>query len=292
MRTAVAAFFLLGVLLSPSAFALDWVKVGAWNIENLGERAFGQDERAIAEHIFLSGVDVLALQEIHDTDSNPATRTNAKLDAAFAVLNKLPDQDWTYVLLENRNPTDISQLCGVAWNRKRVTLAGSPYRIPVNDDHGKIWDRHPHALKFSTGASTTDFIVIPLHMKANADGKRVGRRQREREAAALVDALPAVKQHYGGDSDIVLLGDTNCLAADESALDSFKSAGLKDLNDEDRGTYVDGAPFDRILVPQTQPEFRYTRQYNLLASDPGGHDSALSDHQLVMASIVLTADDD
>jgi predicted extracellular nuclease len=292
MKKISVAAILLGALYVLPASALDWVKIGAWNIENLGERTFGQDERALAEHIFLSGVDILALEEIHDTDNKSTSRTNAKLDAAFKLLNKLPNQDWTYLLLENRDPTDTSQLCGVAWNRKRVTLLGPPFRIPLDDDGGKIWDRHPHALKFSTGSSTTDFVVIPLHMKANVGRARATRKQREREASALVAALPGVSQHYGSESDIVLLGDTNCLRADEPALGVFEAAGLKDLNDKDRGTYVSGGPFDRILVPKGQTEFRFSRQYNLLASDPGGHDSALSDHQLVMAAIVVMADDD
>lgn len=72
----------------------EYLKVGSWNIENLGSRTPPQHQIAIAEHIQLSGVDVLALNEIHDEDGQPGTRTNKVLDKAFAILNGQQGQDW------------------------------------------------------------------------------------------------------------------------------------------------------------------------------------------------------
>lgn len=133
------------LLFTSVVYADEYLKIGAWNIENLGARDFGQNAKALAEHLHLAGVDVLALEEIHDTDNNASTRTNAKLDEVFALLNQQPGQNWEYVLFANKDQTDKSQLCGVAWNKAKVSKVGNPFRIPVADDPNddfNSWDRH------------------------------------------------------------------------------------------------------------------------------------------------------
>ena len=288
----LAACLLAG--LASAARAQGHIKVGAWNIENLGERPLGQDAPALAEHLRLAGVDVLSLEEIHDTDGNNATRRNGKLDQVFALLNQQPGQDWDYVLFANRNQADTSQLCGIAWNRAKVTRVGEPFRIPVVDTPGdgfNSWDRHPHAVKFSAGNGLTDFVVIPLHMKANT--APTARQQRAAEARELVAQLGVVRTHFR-DSDIILIGDTNCLRANETALRVFTQAGFVDLNAGDLGTFASGgaAPFDRVFVPSGQQEFRFSRQYALVPTDRRAHDDSLSDHFLILTTIRVMPDDD
>jgi endonuclease/exonuclease/phosphatase family metal-dependent hydrolase len=275
--------------------AEEYVKIGSWNIEHLGKRTQGQNPKALAEYIFLAGVDVLALQEIYDTDGKPDTRTNGKLDQVFELLNKLPGQKWQYRLFANANKKDTSQLCGVAWNTARVTLVGEPFRIPVVDDDPndeyRLWDRHPHAVKFSAGKGKTDFVVIPLHMKSNVDGVQFGKEQRKREAKALRDVLDKVRDHFK-DKDIILIGDTNCLSASEEALQIF-AADFIDLNAGDLSTFVTGkSPFDRILIPRGQPEFKFSQQYALVATNSQKHDQRLSDHFLILTVIQIDKDDD
>lgn len=281
------------VALASTARAQGHVKVGAWNIENLGERQIGQDAPALAEHLRLAGVDVLALEEIHDTDAGNARR-NGKLDQVFALLNQQPGQDWDYVLFANRDQTDTSQLCGVAWNRERVTRVGEPFRIPVVDTPGdgfNSWDRHPHALKFSAGNGLTDFVVIPVHMKANT--APTARSQRAAEARELAAQLAGVRTRFR-DSDIIIIGDTNCLNSNETALSVLAQAGFVDLNARDLNTFATGgaAPFDRALVPSGQQEFRFSRQYTLVPSDRQAHNRALSDHFLILTTLRVMTDDD
>lgn len=278
--------------LASAARAQGHIKVGAWNIENLGERQQGQSALALAEHLRLAGLDVLALEEIHDTNNNNATRRNGKLDQVFALLNQQPGQDWDYVLFANRDQADTSQLCGVAWNRARVTRVGDPFRIPVVDTPGdgfNSWDRHPHAVKFSAGNGLTDFVVIPVHMKANT--ANTARQQRAAEARELAAQLPGVRTRFR-DSDIIIIGDTNCLRANETALRVLSQAGFVDLNADDLGTFVTGGPFDRAIVPSGQEEFRFSRQYTLIASDRQAHESSLSDHFLILTTLRVMADDD
>lgn len=289
--------FCFTLLFASAVYADEYVKIGAWNIEHLGARDFGQHPKALAEHVQLAGVDVLALEEIYDTDNNAATRTNSKLDEMFALLNQQTGHNWEYVLFANKDQTDKSQLCGVAWNKARVSKVGNPFRIPVVDDPNddfETWDRHPHAVKFSLGSGKTDFVVIPVHMKSNVDGASFGREQREAEARALVAKLGNVRTQFGEDKDIIIIGDTNCLDANETALAQFRQSGFKDLNDSDQPTFVNsnGSPFDRIFVPKNQQEFRFSRQYSLISSDHDAHDGFLSDHFLVMTLFRVMPDDD
>lgn len=297
MKTMIRIVICCVTLLFASAVRADeYVKIGAWNIEHLGHRNFGQHPKALAEHILFAGVDVLALEEIYDTDSNSSTRTNAKLDEVFALVNQQPGQNWEYLLFANKDQTDTTQLCGVAWNKAKLSKVGDPFRIPVVDNPGDefdSWDRHPHAVKFSAGTNKTDFVVIPVHMKSNVDGASFGREQREYEAKALVAKIDDVRNHFQ-DKDIIIIGDTNCLNASENAITQFKQKGFKDLNEADLVTFVNSAssPFDRIFVPKDRDGFKFSRQYGLISSDHDAHDGFLSDHFLIMTLFRVLTDDD
>jgi endonuclease/exonuclease/phosphatase family metal-dependent hydrolase len=283
------------VFLATPALAADYIILGAWNIEHLGQRTPGQAPIALAEHITLAGVDVLALEEIHDTDDDPSTYTNHVLDTVVLLLNEGGAAKWDYKLFPKKREGDTSQLTGVMWNKKRVQAEGEPFRLPMHqpDVDGEMhpWDRWATAMKFRFG-DKTDIVIIPLHMKANVNGADFGMAQRGVEAKMLVDQLAAVKAKFN-DQDVVLLGDTNFKPQEGPAAEVFADAGFRDLNDGDVTTYArgTGAPFDRIFVPK-QPEFRFTRQYVLLSTQPEQHEEYLSDHHMVVAAIKVMDDDD
>jgi predicted extracellular nuclease len=222
--------------------------------------------------------------------------TNTKLDDVLRRINADPGHDWGYLLFPKRNALDAMQHVGVAWNRKRLTLVGEPYKIDVAYALGETWNRTPYAVKFSAREGKTDFVLIPLHMKSNRteDGAPEPVVVRTREAEALVDKLPDVREHFG-DQDVILLGDTNCLNGDEPALQAYFEAGFLDLNRSDAVTYSKGEfrnPFDRILVPREQSEFRFSFQYVLTPAKPAAHLDRLSDHYLVLAGLRVLNDDD
>lgn len=288
------------VVVAPASFADEYLRIGAWNIEHLGKNPKeGQAPTALAQYIFLSGVDVLAMSEIYVTDKPNGTRRNVVLDETFKILGKNKDHDWEYLIFPNKIAKDPSQLCAVAWNKKRVTRQGGPLKLPIKTQTSfNVWDRHPHAVKLSAGDKKTDFVVIPLHMKANKlkatkKQKKAIVDQRKEEALTLSAALATVKQTFT-DDDIILLGDTNCLSTDEPAIKAFVAAGFVDLNADDFSTYAlsKTAPFDRILAPQDQPEFASSRQYTLVPADQRDHDRRLSDHFMVVALVKIVDDDD
>ncbi len=307
LRFALAAIA-LSALTARSANAADYVKIGSWNIENLGRPPLpgrpGQAPAAIVEHVRLSGVDVLALQEIYDTDDVPETRTNGKLDAVLRGLNDGAGQDWDYVLFTERTDTDArGQLTGVLWNKARVTKLGEA-AVPVEFATPQTWKRLPWAVQFSAGAGKTDFVLIPVHMKSNVPADDPAAlaptAEREAEARTLAAHLDDVRTRFA-DQDIVILGDTNAKSGDEPAMRAFADAGFRDLNAGDVSSYryVDRltklpvpSPFDRFFVPADQPEFKWSREYVLTPADPDDHDRRLSDHAMVLTTVRILPDDD
>ena len=297
---SLSAFMAVLALLTAArpASSDDYLKIGAWNIENLGGRIPNPHPAAIAEHILLADLDVLALEEIWDTDGVPETMTSPALEQVFQRVNDGGAADWTYVIFSNR--TDGPERhTGIAWNRKRATMVGEPLKVPVAFASDATWNRIPHAVKFSAGEGKSDLVLIPLHMKSNRVDDTMPDlpatdQIRRQEAEALVAQLPAIKTHFH-DEDIVLLGDLNCLSETEPALEAYKGAGFTDLNAANAVTYDKGmyrSPFDRILIPTGQPEFRFSNQYVLTPTSPRDHRRKLSDHFLVMTAVKMLKDDD
>jgi predicted extracellular nuclease len=237
----------------------------------------------------------------------PSELRNTQLDAAFAELNQIPGNDWKYVLTRKNDPEDVDskrQNVGVAWNQKRVKLLAGPDKIdvevpssdlPAGLDQGSYpWRRPPYAWHFAVEGKT-DFVLIPLHWKSNSDGEDLGKTIRALEGKSLAEEIDSVKEKYS-DQDIVVLGDTNCKSADEAAISALTEVGFKDLNADDLVTYMSGtSPFDRFIVSSDDDEnseFRYSRQYALIAADRDAHDRALSDHFMILMAFRPMDDDD
>jgi len=174
------------------------VSIGAWNIQWLGNAdqrsGCGKDVNQTAEDIALyiseSRVDILALEEIGDTDGSSQARTNRTLDRVMEILNRSDDNDWKYLLFAKRSINATTQMTGIMWNDDKIDKVGDPYRIEFDLPSGgtNFWDRWATAVKFKFGNNKTDIVIIPVHMKANVgSGNHV--LQREREAGFLADEL-------------------------------------------------------------------------------------------------------
>lgn len=281
------------------------VRVGSWNIEWLGQpekRHSKHDQKPedIAKYIKSSGVQVLALNEICATTTEGPLR-NANLDQAFEWLWKETQQDWQYVLFPKPGAADRLQLVGVAWNNRAVQKVGEPFQIPIRRPAGadEFWRRHPWAMKLTFGDKKTDIVVVPLHMKSNRGGEDVMKLRRYEEAKGLVRAVGAVQTQFQ-DDDVVLIGDSNALKASEPGMQLFSMAGFRDLNAGDLKTWIksplfDAAPFDRVFVPDGQPEFKDTVQHvhtNHHLDSEEAFRAVLSDHYLIYVDVKLMDDDD
>ena len=307
---------------------MSFIQVASWNIEHLSG-ASREDKRqsvyALADHIEMAGVDVIALQEVYVTDpdeevrladdqpviasSAKSNRRNADLDKVCYLLNEHLKTEWAYLILPNRNAGDTSQLCAVLWNTGRLKQTGlTRLNVEHQVDGDWLWDRAPHAVSFFSEVEVwrkdendawvlfeegRTFTLVPLHMKSNYGGGTVNRRKREKEAKTLVDALVEAEDEL--DPSIILIGDTNVLKYDEPAIEILVDNGFIDLNNTDSPTYwsrqYGDSPFDRAFIAAGRPEFKYTRQYVLRSSDLVLHDRFLSDHYMIKISIKTYLDD-
>lgn len=307
---------------------MSFLQIGSWNIEHLSGASRAdrrQSAYALADHIEMAGVDVMALQEVYLTDpaeevrmsdnqpviASRATseRRNADLDVVCHLLEEHLDTPWSYRILPNRDPGDRSQLCAVMWNTGRLTLADvRALEVSHADGEDRLWDRKPHVVSFRSNIQvwrrTADgaweqmeesrtIALVPLHMKSNYGGVTINRRVRGKEAATLCSALDRIRGEI--DPSLMLLGDTNILRNDEPAVETFLDHGFLDLNNNDSATYwsreYGESPFDRIFVARERREFRYTRQYVLRSSDLALHDRFLSDHYMIKVSVKDYVDD-
>ena len=287
--------------------------IGAWNIQWLGspdERPsyaanIAQKAEDIAAYIVASKVDILGLEEITDNDNQPTKFTNLTLDKAFALIKTNHGQDWTYVLFP-KGAGQNTQLLGLAWNKTRVTGPFEQWEIPLDYSPAsdEVWRRKPYAVKLSFGAGKTDLVVVVVHMKSGLPVAQTGcdnecvKCARSTEAYLLASKLDELRTKFQ-DDDIVILGDTNVLRAEKSAVRHFTLAGFKDLNASERETHFDGQPLDRIFVKANQAEFvnssftvfkdEYLQSAHLSTNN---FRKFYSDHYLVKTSFLVKDDDD
>ncbi len=309
-RLPPAVFVVAGLLFASGCASADKAQpdrlyIGAWNIEWLDqpERRSGpakgvtREAADLADYIEWSGVSMLSLQEITRNADDGSARSDTLIET-FAMVSERTGGQWEHVVF----PSSRNQNVGVAWDMTRLTLLSEPdgWEIPVDRSEGSqgrnLWSRPPRAMHFSTGDGKTDFVVIPIHMKSNYGGDFS--QHRAEEARALVDALPAVRERFG-DSDIVIIGDTNSPSHSDDSIAAYEAAGFVDLNDEDAITYWRGTALDRILVPADQPEFEsrfFLVGFDLYADRVGtdlrGFKVRWSDHFMVISWIEIQPDDD
>lgn len=307
---------------------MSFLQVASWNIEHLSGQpraARPQTAYALADHIEMAGIDLIALQEMYLTPEDDelrlfpnqpvipshaqSERRNADLDAVCYLLEEHRRAAWTYLILPNRSEDDDSQLVAVMWNTTRLSLdTVRALEVEHHDDGDSLWDRKPHLLEFTSSLKVwrrnaenqweqqdenRRISVVPLHMKSNFNGVAQNRRVRMKEAVTLCNAIEAIAGSF--DPSLILLGDTNILRNDEPALEVFTDRGYIDLNNTDSKTYwsknFPEAPFDRIFIAKDRPEFKYSRQYVLRSSDPHQHDRFLSDHFMIKMSVKDYVDD-
>jgi endonuclease/exonuclease/phosphatase family metal-dependent hydrolase len=309
---------------------MSFIQVGSWNIEHLSGSSRAdrrQSAYALADHIEMSGLDVLALQEVYVTTSDQEVRLfegaapikvaaktdrrNSDLDIVCHLLEEHLDDPWQYILLPNRNEGDSSQLCGVMWNTNRLRLSEfMALNVLHEEGEDNLWDRKPHVLQFTSEIEVwrreangewidkplkekRSFSLIPLHMKSNYGGVTRNRAIRKKEALSLCNAIQQVRAVI--DPSIIMIGDTNILNNSEPAIDIFVNNGFRDLNNNDAATYwspqYSEAPFDRVFVAEDREEFKYSRQYVMRSSDLTAHDRFLSDHYMIKVSVKDYVDD-
>jgi len=324
MKTTLPLVAVLGCVSLLPVGQAEEVRIGAWNIEWLGfpekrgkpGKDVTQSALDLANYIAESKVDVLALEEI-GVDKATAPWTSKPLDEVMVELEKTTKAKWKYVLFAKADYPEGTedfvvrgQHTGLAWRTDRATLVGEPFTVPTgtNETYGiKFFERGANAVKLSFGDKKTDAVFVPVHLKANRndvkpEDKKFTENQRLEEVKAFVDRLPVLQKQFN-DLDIVLLGDTNFLAREDSSSELLSKSGFVDLNQNDQGTTAawgagySSAPFDRIFVRKLQPEF--AKSELKIHTTKNGTDAEIrdykkrfSDHYLISCEIEIGSDDD
>ncbi len=273
------------------------IRIGSWNMSYLGPSNHTPNEtrspQDLAQYIARSGAAVISLQEIGETPGQP--RRNATLTAVAETLRAGGAGDWEYLLFPTQS-RDMSGCTGVIWNKQHVNLVSQPYPVPIQRnvrglEDAIIWDRLPHAVKFSTGRS--DFVIIPIHTRPSPSPEGDA-SHRVHEIRLLASQLQGVRDRFD-DRDLIVAGDFNSAGSSETTVQILLKQGLKDLNAADELTYISGAPFDRVFVPRDQPEFARAKQIRRVPFPGISLDQfrrRLSDHYLITFDMRESGDSD
>lgn len=294
---------------------IDILRIGSWNIEHLGDpgsrRGSGagvtQKAEDLARYIRYSRAEVIALQEIKADGEAPEGfprkyRTNTIMSRALAEVSRTPGNDWKHVLFPKMRDADTTQWVGVAWNEKRVKPVGAPIQIVVSHTRSSqgsnLWDRNLHGMKFATEERKTDFVIFPVHLKANTTSNFT--RHRGEEIGELIKQMPHLVKAFPTEGDFIFLGDTNIQTSKEDAVAAFEENGFRDLNKADMDTHTarEIQPFDRVFVPKDQREFAKSRMQVLSAFQREQNLSfaefraRYSDHYIITVELSIMDDDD
>lgn len=273
------------------------VDIGFWNIEWLANRYHDATKlREAAALITDLGLDIWGLEEV----SPPAVQ------ALVQELDRNFGEKYDFALSEPNAP-ESRQSTAMIWKTKTVNGNKEAWpdeierywHLSSTDDlggleavEGKIFDRYPGLFKFSIKGrgNPFEFHVIPLHLKAMAEGSK--RRQLASQLLARAVRLMTQKYHKG--DDWILGGDFNA----ELATNDFKrllSADLKPMSaaDEQAGafSYVKSprSLIDHIFLSPNLVRRTDGDAYFIVAKDKSvdNYAAKLSDHRPVLVRLSI-----
>ncbi|QOL50374.1 N-acetylmuramoyl-L-alanine amidase [Massilia litorea] len=212
------------------------IDIGFWNIEWFANR-YDEKVDEIATMIVDLGLDLWALVET----SPPATAALAetierKFGLPMRYLHSEPDSPeskQTTAVLWNPGTVDGEQLAWPAGIDALFRLRSGDFEAEsqVAPKPGKIFDRYPALFRFrarSDAGDGVDFNLVPLHLKAMAEGWK----RRRMASQILARAVKEMIERHDADQDWVLGGDFNAELA-SGDFDPLIKADFKPLSAQD-----------------------------------------------------------
>lgn len=273
------------------------VDIGFWNIEWLANRWRDPGKLDGAATVIADlNLDIWALSEV----SPPA------IVALVERLQEKYGERFSYAFSEPDAP-EAKQSTAVIWKPKLVAGERLDWPDPIDewwqldsrDDlpfeavDGKIFNRYPGLFRFSVqgrpAGAPFDFNLVPLHLKAMAEGAK-----RRRLAAILLARAVGKLVKDGRDKDWIIGGDVN----DELAsgdFDPLSDAGFKPMSaaDEEAGafTYLKSPKslIDNIFVSANVTRLAGGVDYFIVAKEKSvdGYIKTVSDHRPVVLRVSL-----
>ena len=272
------------------------VDIGFWNIEFLSNRWREPEKLQGAARVIVDlNLDIWGLSEI----------SPRAIEALVDELKESFGETYHYALSEP-DSSDGKQSTAVIWKPSQVNATKVPwpsdvepmFRLDSRDPqvdglealHGKIFDRYPGLFHFElTSRSPFDFYLVPLHMKAMAEGS-LRRRLASRILVKAVESLIADT----GESDVLLGGDVNAPLA-SGDFDALTSAEFTPMGaaDEQAGGfgYLKGprSLIDNIFLSPNMTRTVGALDYFIVAKERSIDDyiRRISDHRPVLLRISL-----
>lgn len=275
------------------------IDVAFWNIEWFNTNV-DRKVRGVARFIADMNLDIWALEETSPAATGQLVRL---LDEAYGL-------DFAYGSSEPDAPNS-KQSTTVMWNR--ATVSGGPQawppeieeiiRLTSRDDlsplealeeavHGKIFDRYPGLFHLQARANPAfDFYVVPLHLKAMAEGSL-----RRQLASRVLGAAIKTMIRDGADGDWIVGGDINApLASGDFA--ALTAAGLTAVSAQDAAdgaiSFIEGplSLIDHIYLSQNLATMFGAEHFTIIAADKEipNYVETISDHRPVMVRLHIGA---
>jgi endonuclease/exonuclease/phosphatase family metal-dependent hydrolase len=280
------------------------IDVAFWNIEWFNKNV-DLKVRAVARFIADMNLDVWALEE---TSPRATERLVHLLEEAYGL-------DFDFGASEPEAPNS-KQSTTVMWNRATVIGTHEAWpdeiaevlRLSSRDDltpleqledieeaiHGKIFDRYPGLFHLQAlQHQAFDFYLVPLHLKAMAEGSL-----RRQLASRVLGAAVRKMIRDGADADWVLGGDLNAPLA-SGDFDALTSGDLKAVSAQDASdgaiSYIKGPKslIDHIYLSKNMAaRFAagdFFERFTIIAADREipNYAKTISDHRPVMIRLHL-----
>lgn len=287
-HTVLAAIAACLSLSTGFAAAQETLRLGTWNLEQLGfrkERRTEADYREMAGVIRELAVDVLAVQEVGGPEP-------------LNVLCTALGPSYRFVLGTTGGfRGDSGRISvGFVWNRDRVELvqAEELLHFPRESDGLPIFHRVPVSAVFRSRGGGLDFRAVVVHLKASRG--TTNEAKRKAEVATLAGYLKELAETPGEDRDVVVLGDFNHTYG-SPAHTEFLRGGVV--------TYIKPAqlrptilhfpePIDQVAITpglaEEIVEGSFTVHGDRAAADPAAWRKACSDH--IPVTVLLLDDTD
>lgn len=198
--TALGWACIVAMLLAAGAAAQPTLRIGTWNLEQLGLRQpprTAADEQAIADRIRELAVGVLAVQEV----DGPAPLRRLTHDLG---------PTWDFVIGSTGQLSNDDRISvGFVYDRSRVELLQSEELLQLPRTAGRlpIFHRVPVTAVFRTVDGGLDFRAVTVHLKASRGADNEAKRVAE--VTALAGWIDHLRERDGEDRDLVVLGDFN-----------------------------------------------------------------------------------
>jgi endonuclease/exonuclease/phosphatase family metal-dependent hydrolase len=262
---------LLFIAIMEGVFA-DPFTLASWNVRILSDNSRDDGELSEIAQI-IERYDIVAIQEARDTEV---------LDRLVTMLGP----DWEYIASQPSG-RGVKEIYAFVYDRREIENI-SP--VSLIDDRYDLFIREPAVAAFKS--DNFDFVLVSIHV---IYGDRIA--DRRDEISLLDEVLAMVDQQFEGEDDIILLGDFNMDAEDES----WQMAGFTPIIDEDmKTTITDTSSYDNIWLPTDHTYFSdFERFHEMYAFDEIMHADAddtasrrISDHRPISVVFSDAYDDD